>query len=73
MSIAGKAFQSADMSDGPEDDRKGPKEFTPFGGDGDDPITRNLKKAYAEIAAEPVPDQLMDLLKQLDDADDANG
>jgi hypothetical protein len=43
-----------------------PQEFAPSGGPGDDPLTRNLKKVYAQVAAEPVPDRLLRLLDQLD-------
>lgn len=32
-------------------------------------ITRNLRLAYGEIAAEPVPEMLMALLKRMDDGD----
>jgi hypothetical protein len=49
-----------------------PTEFEPAGEEGDDPITRNLKKVYAEIAAEPIPDELLSLLAQLD-GDDGEG
>jgi len=33
-------------------------------------ITRNLRLAYGEVASEPVPDQLLDILKRLDKAED---
>lgn len=33
-----------------------------------DPITRNLRRAFDEVAAEPLPDDLMELLKQIDEA-----
>jgi hypothetical protein len=53
----------------------GPEEFRPAGGVGDDPLTRNLKKAYAEVVAEPIPEEWLKLLNQLDqkskDGDDA--
>lgn len=64
------------MSEPPRDDdnekknkksRRGPKEFSPSGGRGDDFITRNLRKVYEEVAAEPLPDDLMALLNQLDE------
>jgi hypothetical protein len=32
-------------------------------------ITRNLRLAYGEVAGEPVPKQLMDLLNQIDQAE----
>lgn len=47
--------------------RKRPAEFSPAGRRGDDPITRNLKKVYEQVAAEPVPPDLMKLLDQLGD------
>lgn len=34
-----------------------------------DPITRCLRLVYSEVAAEPIPDELMALLNQLDDRD----
>lgn len=43
-----------------------PKEFSASGARGDDFITRNLKKAFEEVAAEPLPDDIMALLNQLD-------
>jgi hypothetical protein len=43
-----------------------PMEFTPAGKVGDDPLTRNLKKVYADIAAEPIPEHLLMLLDRLD-------
>lgn len=56
---------------GPEDDKAvapdaRPAEYAPAGKSGDDPLTRNLKRVYADVAAEPVPDHLLALLKQLD-------
>jgi hypothetical protein len=54
----------ASGSGGKKQDR--PPEFAPSGGPGDDPLTRNLKKVYAQVAAEPVPDRLLKLLDQLD-------
>ncbi len=41
------------------------REFTPAGARGDDHITRNLKKVYEEVAAEPIPQDMLDLLNQL--------
>lgn len=32
-----------------------------------DPITRCLRLVYAEVVAEPIPDELMRLLQELDD------
>lgn len=54
---------------GPSDrsKRKRPAEFAPAGRRGDDPITRNLKRVYEQVAAEPVPPDLMKLLDQLGD------
>lgn len=42
------------------------EEYTPAGSPGDDPLTRSLKKVYAEVAAEPVPEHLLELLNRLD-------
>lgn len=50
-----------------------PAEFAPSGGAGDDPLTRNLKKVYAEVAAEPIPDRLMRLLDRLDEKSKSDG
>ena len=50
-------------SDGPK--KKRPAEFTPAGRRGDDSITRNLKRVYEQVAAEPIPPDLMKLLDQL--------
>ena len=47
--------------------RKRPAEFTPAGRRGDDAITRNLKRVYEQVAAEPIPPDLMKLLDQLGD------
>ena len=62
------------MSEPPRDDNdknnkkrsRGPKEFSPSGKRGEDFITRNLRKVYEEVAAEPLPDDLMALLNELD-------
>ena len=43
-----------------------PAEFSPAGAAGDDPLTRNLKKVYDEVAAEPIPEDWMKLLDQID-------
>ncbi len=52
---------------GDESDVAGlPTEFQPAGGNGDDPLTRNLKKVYDEVAAEPIPEEWIKLLDQLD-------
>lgn len=47
--------------------RKRPGEFMPAGRRGDDLITRNLKRVYEQVAAEPIPPDLMKLLDQLGD------
>jgi len=36
-------------------------------------IGRELRRVFDEIAQEPVPDEFMDLLKQIDDAHPGNG
>lgn len=51
----------------------GHAEFRPAGEGGEDPITRNLKRVYEDIAAEPIPENLLKLLERLDDADSNNG
>lgn len=33
-----------------------------------DPITRNLRKAFDEVAAEPLPEEFLDLLRQIDES-----
>jgi len=48
-------------------------EFTPAGAGGDDPITRNLKRVYEDIASEPLPENLLKLLERLDEAGKKNG
>lgn len=48
-------------------------EFKPAGDGGDDPITRNLKRVYEDIAAEPLPENLLKLLERLDEVDNKNG
>lgn len=47
-------------------ERGKPEEFKPAGAAGDDPLTRNLKKVYDEVAAEPIPEDWMKLLDQID-------
>jgi Anti-sigma factor NepR len=60
------------MAADPPKDKRGPprkprpEEFMPAGKPGDDPITRNLKKVYEDIAAEPIPDSWRALLDELD-------
>ena len=44
-----------------------PEEFSPAGSPGDDFLTRNLKLYCDQIAAEPIPDAWMQLLKQADE------
>lgn len=44
-----------------------PREFSPGGRRGDDAITRNLQQVYEQVAAEPIPPDLMKLLDQLGD------
>lgn len=61
----------------PESPKRGkrPPEFNPAGRRGDDLITRNLKRVYEQVAAEPIPPDLMKLLDRLGEengeADDA--
>ncbi|MDX2235913.1 MAG: NepR family anti-sigma factor [Hyphomonadaceae bacterium] len=32
-----------------------------------DPITRNLRRAFDEVAAEPLPEEFLELLRQIDE------
>ena len=32
-------------------------------------ITRNLRKAYDEVAGEPIPDRILELLQQIDETE----
>jgi hypothetical protein len=63
------AGRPPDSGEGPSDRprRKRPPEFSPAGRRGDDSITRNLKRVYEQVAAEPIPPDLMKLLDQLGD------
>ena len=63
------AGRPPDSGEGPSDRprRKRPPEFSPAGRRGDDAITRNLKRVYEQVAAEPIPPDLMKLLDQLGD------
>lgn len=63
------AGQPPDSGKGPPErpKRKRPAEFSPAGRRGDDSITRNLKRVYEQVAAEPIPPDLMKLLDQLGD------
>ena len=36
-------------------------------------IGRELRRMYDDVAQEPVPDDFMDLLRQIDDADEKGG
>lgn len=63
--MAGQPPDSIKGSDRPK--RKRPAEFSPAGRRGDDPITRNLKRVYEQVASEPIPPDLMKLLDQLGD------
>lgn len=70
MSDIDTAREGPPMTGEPQD-KKGQRkprrkrEFTPAGGRGDDHITRNLKKVYAEVAAEPIPQNWLDMLDQI--------
>jgi hypothetical protein len=65
--MAGQPPENKDITPAEERPRKArrPREFSPAGKRGDDTITRNLKRVYEEVAAEPVPPDLMKLLNQL--------
>jgi hypothetical protein len=56
-----------------ETETSGHAEFKPAGKGGDDAITRNLKRVYEDIAAEPLPENLLKLLERLDKVDNKNG
>jgi hypothetical protein len=62
---------SDDDGDVPMSER--PEEFVPAGASGDDLLTRNLKRVYEQVAAEPVPEHLLRLLDKLDARAKANG
>ncbi|MDX2236259.1 MAG: NepR family anti-sigma factor [Hyphomonadaceae bacterium] len=64
---------SADPLGGREGGGGRPSEFTPAGADGDDPITRTLKRAFDAVAAEPIPDDILQLLAALDDEAEGAG
>lgn len=49
--------------------RKRPREFAPRGDRAPDPIARNLKHAFEEVANEPLPDELADLIAQIEQMD----
>lgn len=36
-------------------------------------ITRNLRLAYGEVAAEPLPEEWLDMLRKLDDGEQGGG
>lgn len=44
----------------------GLSEFEPAGAPDDDPLTRNLKRVYEQVAAEPIPEEWLGLLEQID-------
>jgi hypothetical protein len=56
----------AGNEDNPPNKRGKSREFRPAGRSGDDPLTRNLKRVYDEVAAEPIPEDWLKLLDQLD-------
>ncbi|MCP8896889.1 hypothetical protein KYK29_18335 [Shinella daejeonensis] len=59
------------MATGRDDDKRASVRYedsqTAFDADG--PIGRKLKSFYQVIETEPVPDRLLDLLQQLDEAE----
>jgi hypothetical protein len=65
--MAGEPPENNSIKGAPGSRRKRPAEFAPAGRRGDDAITRNLKRVYEQVAAEPVPPDLMKLLDQLGD------
>jgi Anti-sigma factor NepR len=59
--------ETATLGDKPTRDRNsGGRNFSAKVDFGVDPITRNLRRVYDEVAAEPIPDDLKRLLEQLD-------
>jgi len=66
MTIGFDILEGRPMQDGSEGNPGKPSEFMPAGAAGDDPLTRNLKKVYEEVAAEPIPEEWLKLLDQLD-------
>jgi hypothetical protein len=65
--MAGQPPENSNIKGPDRSKRKRPAEFSPAGRRGDDSITRNLKRVYEQVAAEPVPPDLMKLLDQLGD------
>lgn len=63
--MAGKPPENNDVPPGGPKKPRRPREFSPAGKRGDDAITRNLKAVYEQVAAEPVPPDLMKLVNQL--------
>jgi len=53
--------------------RKRPREFVPRGDRAPDPIQRNLKHAFEQVASEPVPEELADLMSQIIEKMDDGG
>jgi hypothetical protein len=63
---------AADKNVTPEGGHKKGREFA-RGDSSTDPILRNLKLAFAEVEAEPLPDELSDLISQLKAFDKEGG
>lgn len=74
--ILGSDPNSANAStQGPQNGRSennSAEEFALGADVGDDPITRNLRLAFAAVAAEPMPEHLLQLLAQLDEPNGAS-
>jgi hypothetical protein len=51
----------------PEETVNAWEEFSPAGDPGDDLLTRNLKRAFDEVAAEAIPEEWLAMLQQLEE------
>jgi hypothetical protein len=49
--------------------RRRSREFASRGDRASDPVIRNLKLAFAEVEAEPLPEELADLVARIQDMD----
>lgn len=79
-STPGAAGMSPEPPDGPGEEkpvrRPGGRFKQDFSTQSDlhlDPITRNLRRAFDEVAAEPLTDELAELLRQIEDKESSGG
>jgi len=71
--MARKEEMEALVSKKPPQDGSGYSQSKPASATHKAMITRNLKLAYGQVASEPVPQRLMDLLGALDEIEGAKG